>query len=102
MVDQITILEEGLKVHSAQCPDQLRPLHEKMEKQFEDMKRKSDQFTTAKRMTFGELPYTRVPSSSKLGLVPVTPTSKRGMDTFSSSSSLPATLVRICRDRESK
>lgn len=74
MVDQTIILEEGLKVH-AQCPEVLRPFHEKMDGQYSLLEVKTRQFTKPKRMPFPELPY-RTPSSSKLNFPPSTPSGK--------------------------
>eukprot|EP00795_Rhopilema_esculentum_P012407 gene12407-3070_t len=40
IVDQVDLLEQGLALHKARAPDELKPFHEKMEKCFKDMKTK--------------------------------------------------------------
>jgi hypothetical protein len=41
LVDQVEILELGVKVHGMKCPESLKPMQEKLETQLEQMKGKS-------------------------------------------------------------
>ncbi len=74
LVDQITIVEEGLRVHGASVSVDLRPLHQSLEDMFENTKRKYAS-VPGNRVPYGDLPYLR-PKSSIVALgtpVPQTP-----------------------------